>query len=119
MVLRLISCSPRRTALLPPSPAGLPTNLTPAPRRQDHTASPYATSVFVQHAYACLTLPASTASHPAFVTIAIRPSDRGETGKVLHLILASGKPKYFCKKGWTRSPDTSSTDLPVVGQIGG
>ena len=45
MALRLIACSPRRTALLPPSrPEKLlpPGALTPAPRRQDHTSSPYA-----------------------------------------------------------------------------
>src|SRR6476619_3246807 len=45
MVLRLITSSPRRTALLPPLrpekqlPPGA---LTPAPRRQDHTSLPYA-----------------------------------------------------------------------------
>src|SRR5882757_1858297 len=45
MALRLITCSPRRTALLPPLrpekqlPPGA---LTPAPRRQDHTSLPYA-----------------------------------------------------------------------------
>src|SRR5262245_39842024 len=45
MALRLTSCSSRRTALLPPSPARrfrFPTDLTPAPRRQNHTTSPYA-----------------------------------------------------------------------------
>src|SRR3954452_19513575 len=45
MALRLISCSPRRTALLPPSPRGklsLLPDLTPAPRRPNHTTSPYA-----------------------------------------------------------------------------
>src|SRR5205809_6188647 len=49
MALRLIACSPRRTALLPPLrpekqlPPGA---LTPAPRRQDHTSSPYALMPF-------------------------------------------------------------------------
>jgi hypothetical protein len=49
MALRLITCSPRRTALLPPLrpekqlPPGA---LTPAPRRQDHTSSPYASMPF-------------------------------------------------------------------------
>jgi len=47
MALRLITCSPRRTALLPPSSAGLTANLTPAPRRQDHTSLPYALMPFV------------------------------------------------------------------------
>jgi hypothetical protein len=48
----------------------LPANLTPAPRRQDHTTSPYASATFV------FVTSASTASHRAFVTIAIRPSCR-------------------------------------------
>jgi hypothetical protein len=43
-------------------------NLTPAPRRQDHTTSPSASAPFVKGASA------STASRPAFVTIASRPS---------------------------------------------
>ena len=49
MALRLIACSPRRTALLPPLrpekqlPPGA---LTPAPRRQDHTSLPYALMPF-------------------------------------------------------------------------
>jgi hypothetical protein len=47
MALRLITSSPRRTALLPPLrpekqlPPGA---LTPAPRRQDHTSLPYASA---------------------------------------------------------------------------
>src|SRR5450631_1494809 len=51
MALRLITCSPRRTALLPPLrpekqlPPGA---LTPAPRRQDHTSSPYASAPLVK-----------------------------------------------------------------------
>ena len=50
MALRLITCSPRRTALLPPLrpekqlPPGA---LTPAPRRQDHTSLPYASGAVV------------------------------------------------------------------------
>src|SRR6476469_9476857 len=49
MALRLITCSPRRTALLPPlRPEKLlpPGALTPAPRRQDHTSLPYALMPF-------------------------------------------------------------------------
>jgi hypothetical protein len=42
--------------------------LTPAPGRQDHTTSPSALAPFVKSASA------STASRPAFVTIASRPS---------------------------------------------
>src|SRR5450631_4501558 len=48
-------------------------NLTPASRRQDHTTLPSASAPFVIGASA------STASHPASVTIAIRPSC-GEDG---------------------------------------
>ncbi len=48
MALQLITSSPRRTALLPPSlPRGLTLeSLTPAPRRQDHTSLPYAFAPF-------------------------------------------------------------------------
>ncbi len=54
MALRLITCSPRRTALLPPLrpekqlPPGA---LTPAPRRQDHTSSPYAQAALVGRSF--------------------------------------------------------------------
>jgi hypothetical protein len=91
---------PGDRALLPPSPCGLkvlsspvepnepPQDLTPASRRQDHTTSPYATTSFVSspfdrsRAFRQPALPsrcapdaaASTAPHPASVTIAIRPS---------------------------------------------
>src|SRR6185295_4063140 len=47
MALRLTSCSPRRTALLPPSPARLHARLAPAPRRPNHTTSPYASGAYV------------------------------------------------------------------------
>src|SRR5215216_2946777 len=51
MALRLTSCSSRRTALLPPSPRRkLPRNLTPAPRRPNHTTSPYASGAYVYRA---------------------------------------------------------------------
>src|SRR5882757_2821856 len=85
-------------ALLPPSPADMflskpgwadsnSANLTPASGRQDHTTSPYAATSLVRspfdrsRAFRQPALPsrcapnaaASTASRPAFVTIAIRP----------------------------------------------
>jgi hypothetical protein len=50
MALRLTSCSSRRTALLPPSPALLIASLTPAPRRPNHTTSPYASGAYVYRA---------------------------------------------------------------------
>jgi hypothetical protein len=47
---------------------------------------------------------ASTASRPAFVTIASRPSG-GETGRLIELILASVKAEYFLNRGWTGFAD--------------
>src|SRR5712672_4714689 len=67
MALRLIARSPWWSAFLPPSPAGLTANLTPAPRRQDHTSSPYASAPFVEGTSA------SIATRPSFVTMADAP----------------------------------------------
>ena len=88
MALRLITCSPRRTALLPPSLSGLTANLTPAPRRQDHTSSPYASAPFVKSASA------STATRPTFVTWPT-PLFPGRDGDRYAPDLPSGKAKYF------------------------
>ncbi|WP_291688243.1 hypothetical protein, partial [Bradyrhizobium sp.] len=52
----------------------LAADLTPASRRQDHTTSPSALALFVKSAAA------STASSPASVTIAIRPSSGVDGG---------------------------------------
>jgi hypothetical protein len=54
--------------------------LTPASGRQDHTTSPYAPASFVRAQKKRDDAAASTASHPAFVTAAIRPSV-GETAQ--------------------------------------
>src|SRR5450759_4940410 len=70
-------------------------NLTPASGRQDHTTSPSASAPFVKCASA------STASRPAFVTIAKRPSE-GRDGEYIGLIWVFGKSEYFFKRGWTR-----------------
>jgi hypothetical protein len=78
----------RTKGLSAPGWADLPSdNLTPASRRQDHTTSPSATEFVVRvpfdrsrvvkpalHHVSGPTLLASTASRPASVTIAIRPS---------------------------------------------
>ena len=53
------------------------THLTPAPRRQDHTTSPSAKQMLSSAAPL-----ASTASRPAFVTIAIRPFEWDETMEI-------------------------------------
>ena len=91
---------PGDRALLPPSPCGLkvlsspvepnepPQDLTPASRRQDHTTSPYAATSLVRslgdrsqafrqpalQSRRAQNAAASTASHPASLTIRIRPS---------------------------------------------
>ena len=95
----LLRALPGDRALLPPSPCGLkvlsgpvepnepPQDLTPASRRQDHTTSPSAScAVVLRAAYRSrrairpalrIRTPdaaASTASRPASVTIAIRPT---------------------------------------------
>src|SRR6478735_583268 len=88
MALRLITCSPRRTALLPPLrpekqlPPGA---LTPAPRRQDHTPSPYASAPFVIGASA------STASPSHGRDDRERPSGRDGMAIDMPLIWPSDK----------------------------
>src|SRR3982074_836171 len=67
MVYGFLRALPGDRAFLPPSPALLSTDLTPASGRQDHTSSPSAYTPFVIGASA------STASRPAAVTIATRP----------------------------------------------
>ncbi len=75
---------PGDRALLSPSSVDRSTNLTPASRRQNHTTSPSAFAPFVKGASA------STASRPASVTIAIRPSV-GRDGEIY--TIDSGQPK--------------------------
>jgi hypothetical protein len=95
MVYGLFRALPGDRACLPPSSADLSSaNLTPASGRQDHTSSPSASAPFVIGASA------STASRPAAVTIACRPSV-GRDGYSYSLICISEKQKYFCGRGWT------------------
>src|ERR1700716_2961589 len=109
-------------------------NLTPASGRQDHTTSPYAAIVSRPRAvdrsqifrpalrsHRAQNAAASTASHPASVTIAIRPSV-GWDGGVIELILARPKAEYFSNPGWTlicptgclrvKALPSSAIDLP-------
>ena len=77
MALRLISRSPRRAGLVVTVISGIAsTNLTPASGRQDHATLPYASVPHVKGTSA------STASHPALVTIAKRPSYRDGTKSI-------------------------------------
>jgi len=70
-------------------------DLTPASRRQDHTTSPSASTPFVKGAST------STASRPAFVTIASRPLWWDETAMDIEMFLPNREMKYFYKWGWT------------------
>ena len=103
----LFRALPGDRALLPPSSADVAANLTPASGCQDHTTSPYASAPFVIGASA------STASRPASVTIANRPSVRRDDGGY-RLICTSEKQKYFCKgAGHPGKSPISPADLPV------
>src|SRR6202140_4757071 len=77
-------------------------NLTPASRRQDHTTSPPASAPFVIGASA------STASRPAAVTIACRPSV-GRDREGYRSDLGFRKTRIFLQTGL----DTKTADLPV------
>ena len=125
MALRLMPCSPRRRIRLVTVAAGLiaeTIRLDHIGHRQlgtsngcrDHTVLPYATTPFVLRAVAAhevqarpaITLranaAASTASHPAFVTIAIRPSCRERMGRAGRTDLPDGESEIFLLKGLDR-----------------
>ena len=98
MALRLITSSPRRTALLPPLrpekqlPPGA---LTPAPRRQDHTSSPYASVPFVIGTYRVHRNPSHVRDdHEA-------PLLAGRDGCGYSPVRPSEKAKYFLFGGLT------------------
>src|ERR1700730_14549321 len=123
MVLRLMSGSPvtglfchRRLADIVLSKPGWvdlnSANLTPASGRQDHTILPSAKSVSRQHAgdrsrvfrlalqsHRAQNAAASTATHPAFVTIMIRPSCGVGWREFVEMIWPTGEAKCFCKGG--------------------
>src|ERR1700738_1421387 len=125
MVLRLMSGSPvtglfchRRLADIVLSKPGWvdlnSANLTPASGRQDHTILPSAKSVSRQHAgdrsrvfrlalqsHRTQNAAASTATHPAFVTIMIRPFCGVGWRELVEMICPTGEAKYFCKQDWT------------------
>src|SRR6266403_4283433 len=84
----LLRALPGDQACLTPSPALLIADLTPASGRQNHTTWPYASAPFVNCAAA------STASRPAFVTIASRPSV-GRDQIAIVLILPCRQAKFL------------------------
>jgi hypothetical protein len=66
-----------------------PKNLTPAPRRQDHTTSPYASVAIVA------ATSASTATPSRVVTIRETPLLEERDGGVLNLIWGNREAEYF------------------------
>jgi hypothetical protein len=96
MVYGLFRALPGEPGFLATVASGIASaNLTPASGRQDHTTSPSALALFVSSIFA------STASRPALVTIAKRPSVWSGTVRDIDLIWVRWKRKYFCKWGWT------------------
>ena len=118
MALRLMPCSPRRRIRLVTVAAGLMADPSPVGSYrhrqlgtsngcQDHTVLPYATSAVRPARRESLTgrtrpaitlradAAASTASHPAFVTIAIRPSCRDGTARAGRTDLPDGESEIF------------------------
>jgi hypothetical protein len=79
-------------------------NLTPASRCQDHTSSPSASAPFVKGTSA------ATASHPALVTIAKRPSYRDGTKSIYHRFgpeVKLNSEKQKCIGGQVRSDEAA------------
>ena len=67
----------------------LPTDLTPAPRRQNHTTSPYASAILVSYGIGVHRI------LPRVSDDGQRPSSRGETGAVMPLIWGKTEAEYF------------------------
>src|SRR4029079_19196334 len=70
-------------------------DLTPAPRRQDHTTSPYASGAFVLRAFRVHRIP------PRVRDDRDPPLATGETRGVKLMICPTAREEYFCSKGWT------------------
>ncbi len=73
----------------------LPANLTPAPRRQDHTTSPSARVTLVSRNFRVHRIP------PRVRDDREPPLSSGETGEVKSVICPTAKAKYFSETGWT------------------
>src|SRR5712672_3476045 len=104
-------------------------NLTPASGRQDHTTSPYAATSLVRslgdrsqafrqpalQSHRAQNAAASTASHPASVTIAIRPSV-GWDAKSSRSVSGCAETGIFLQRGLdtpvNKGPDGQITDSP-------
>src|SRR5260221_8226268 len=97
MVYGLLRALPGDRAFLPPSPAKV------AFRRLDTSvgvSGPHDFAVRIKRR-SSIAPSASTASRPASVTIASRPSEWDGTVRISELIWVKLERKYFCKWGWT------------------
>ena len=88
--------SPVSRALLPPSPARLSANLTPASGCQDHTTSPSASAPFVFWRIRVHRIPSRGRGRSRLAPLL------GRDGYSYRVICISEKQKYFCEGGWTR-----------------
>jgi hypothetical protein len=106
MVLRLTSCSPRRSGSFATVTSGIAsTGLTPASRCQDHTTWPSVATSPVSRAAT------STASRPDVRDVRETPLWVERDARDIDSSRATGQEEYFLRRGWTRF-----NDLPV-GQI--
>src|SRR6266446_7925659 len=108
MVLRLTSCSPRRSGLLSPSSALLLADLTPASGRQNDTTSPSASAPFVTCAARVHRIP------PRVRDVRNAPLwDR--TVRISELIWVRCEGNYFCK-GRGDATDANTPTSPSTGE---
>src|SRR5258708_23935117 len=124
MVLRLISCSPRRPGSFATVASGITSaNLTPASGCQDHTTSPSAFVPFVNGTISVHRIPSRVRDDRD------TPLEWDETAGDIEVIWVKRERIYFCKWDWTtqitlirfnkialRRRDYDAADLPV-GQI--
>src|ERR1700704_7181600 len=95
MVLRLTSCSPRRSGFFVTVISRVFTqDLMPASRHQDHTTSPSASAPFVNGATRVHRIPTRVDD------VGQRPSV-GQDTRLVELICPTGNADYFCAQDWT------------------
>ena len=95
--LRLIPRSPRRSGFFVTVISGVTsTNLTPASRRQDHTASPSASAPFVIGTSSVHRIP------PRVRDDREPPLKWDGTVAICEVIWVGREQEYFCEWGWTR-----------------
>jgi hypothetical protein len=105
--------APRRSAHLPPPPEELPpparhprqgvrTTRFNRPRQAHRKKAPFT----------------STATRPASVTSAKRPSEWDGLARDIAVIWVFGKSEYFCGRGWTGGKSGGRGDLPVGQAVG-